>query len=140
VETYETRGVIVTDGLSVTEGFKYGIGLDDLIFKGSLGLFAFSWLLGGGTDGGEVGNNLLRVLSFSGTRFTGNQHRLIFVISQHVDVGTIRNGEKMGWDFSATLATVHFGDAVGIQWPTLVRVDDNTEEARVGLEGEKNDQ
>lgn len=43
----------------------------------------------------------------------------------------------MGWDFSATLTTVHFGDAVGIQWPTLVRIDDNTEEARVGLKEKK---
>lgn len=44
----------------------------------------------------------------------------------------------MGWHFITTLATVHLGDTEGIQWPTLVRVDDNTEEARVGLKGDKN--
>ncbi|CRK93369.1 CLUMA_CG006908, isoform A [Clunio marinus] len=37
----------------------------------------------------------------------------------------------MRWDLSATLATVHFSDAVGIQWPTFVWIDDNTEETRV---------
>jgi hypothetical protein len=132
--TYETGGVIVTHGLGVTEGLEDGIGLDDLIFKGALCLVGFRWLLGGSTDGGEVGNNLLGVLGLSGTRFTSDQHRLVLVISQHVDVGTIRDGEKMGWNLSATLATIHFGDAVGIQRPTLVGIDDNTEEARVGLE------
>jgi len=34
--TYETGGVVVTHCLGVTEGFKYGIGLYDLIFKGTL--------------------------------------------------------------------------------------------------------
>lgn len=132
--TYETGRVVVTHGLSVTESLQDGIGLDDLIFQGSLALLGIGWLLGGGTNGGEVGNNLLRVLSFSSSRFTSNQHRLIFVIGQHVDVGTIRDGEKMGWDFITALATVHFSDAVGIQGPSLVRIDDDTEKSRVGLQ------
>jgi len=36
VLTYETRRVVVTGGLGVTVGFKYRVGLDDLIFQGTL--------------------------------------------------------------------------------------------------------
>jgi hypothetical protein len=64
---YETGRVIVTDGLGVTEGFKNGIGLYDLIFKISL-LDVGVFLLRRGADGGEVRDYLLRVLSLTGTR------------------------------------------------------------------------
>lgn len=67
--TYETRRVVVTDGLGVTEGFKHRVSLYDLVFKGAL-LLLVGVLLLGGTDGGEVRNYLLRVLSLSGTRLT----------------------------------------------------------------------
>ena len=33
--TYETGGVIVTDGLGVTVGLKHRVGLHDLVLKGS---------------------------------------------------------------------------------------------------------
>jgi len=32
VDTYESWGVIITGGLSVTVSFKYWIGLNDLVF------------------------------------------------------------------------------------------------------------
>lgn len=130
--TYETGRVIVTDGLGVTVGFQDGIGLDDLIFQGGLLLRAL-FLLGRRANGGEVGNDLLGVLSLSGTRFTGNQHRLVLVVGQHVNIGTIRNGEQMGRHFITTLATVHLGDTQGVQRPTLVGIDDNAEQSGVGL-------
>jgi hypothetical protein len=34
--TYETGRVVVTHCLGVTEGLQYGVGLNDLILKGSL--------------------------------------------------------------------------------------------------------
>lgn len=67
--TYETRRVVVTDGLGVTEGFKHRVSLDDLIFQRSLLLLGRVLLLRS-TDGGEVRNYLLRVFSLSGTRLT----------------------------------------------------------------------
>lgn len=36
MNTYETGRVVVTHGLGVTEGFKYGVGLYDLVLKGPL--------------------------------------------------------------------------------------------------------
>lgn len=67
--TYETGGVVVTDGLGVTKGFKYRVSLDDLVFQGAFlgGLLA---LLAGRAHGGEVRDYLLRVLSLTGTRLT----------------------------------------------------------------------
>lgn len=139
-DTYETRRVIVTDGLGVTESFKNRVSLYDLIFKGALVLLGFI-LLGGGTNGGEVSNYLLGVFSLTSTRLTGNQHRLIDVVGQHVDVGTIRNGENVGWHFITALTTVHLSATVGIYGVTLVGIDGNAEKTRVGLyicHGEKN--
>lgn len=77
--TYETRRVVVTDGLGVTEGFKYGVSLDDLVFQRSLLLLGGVLLLGS-TDGGEVRNYLLRVLSLSGTRLSAVGCKDIFLV------------------------------------------------------------
>jgi hypothetical protein len=94
VLTYETRRVVVTGGLGVTVGFKYRVGLDDLIFQGTLhwtriksqrvrlsraapfccgfylGQLLGGLLLAGATDFGQVGNDFLHVFSLSGTRFS----------------------------------------------------------------------
>jgi hypothetical protein len=34
--TYETRRIIISDGLGITKGFKYGVSLDDLVLQASL--------------------------------------------------------------------------------------------------------
>uniref|UniRef100_A0A1B0C7E8 Uncharacterized protein n=1 Tax=Glossina palpalis gambiensis TaxID=67801 RepID=A0A1B0C7E8_9MUSC len=59
------------------------------------------------TDGGEIRNYLFGVLSLTSTRLTGNQHRLIDVVGQHIDVGTVRNSENMWWHFITTLTTMN---------------------------------
>lgn len=69
MNTYETGGVVVTHSLGVTEGFKHRVSLDDLVLQRSL-LLSVGVLLRRSTDGGEVRNYLLRVLSLSGTRLT----------------------------------------------------------------------
>ena len=142
-ELSETGRVVVTDSLGVTEGFQDRVGLDDLIFKSnslfssvSSRLFAgklISLFLLTSTNGGEVGNDLFGVFGLTGSRFTSNQHGLIFVILKHVTVGFVRDGEKMGWHLSTTLTHVHSSDRVGVDGKSLVGVDDDTEETRVGL-------
>jgi hypothetical protein len=52
---------------------------------------------------------------------------------QHVNVGTVRNGEDMGWDFITPLATVQLGAAVGVDGEALVGVDSDAEKTRVSL-------
>ena len=49
-------------------------------------------------------------------------------------VGAVRDGEKMRWDLVTPLAQVHLDHGVGVDGVTLVRVDDNAEQTRVGLE------
>ena len=52
---------------------------------------------------------------------------------QHVGVGTIRNGENVGWDFITPSALVDLDDTVGVDGVTLVGIDGNAEQAGVGL-------
>ena len=59
----ETRGVVVSSGLSITEGFEYGIRSENLplhlarLIKGDFGLeFGFG---GGRVDGSEVSHDVL---------------------------------------------------------------------------------
>ena len=136
-EFTETRRVVVTDSLGVTESFQDRVGLDDLVFEGDgflLGLIIGSSCLSlASTDGGEIGNNLLGVFGLTGSRFSSNQHRLVFAVLKHITIGFVRDGEKMGWHLSTTLAHVHSSDGVGVDGKSLVGVDDDTEETRVGL-------
>lgn len=108
--------------------------MHNLIFQGALVLLRLI-LLARSADSGEVRNDLLRVLSLTSTRLTGNQHRLIHVVGQHVDVGTVRDGENMGWHLITALATVHLSATVGIHRVALVRIDGNAEKTGVGLDG-----
>lgn len=62
-----------------------------------------------------------------------NQHRLILVVGQHVDVSTVRDSEDVGWHFRTTLPTVQLGATKGVHGESLVRVDGHTEETRVRL-------
>lgn len=44
-DTYETGGVVVPDGLGVTEGLKRRVGLDDLVLKVTLHVIGWKeWL------------------------------------------------------------------------------------------------
>ena len=48
-------------------------------------------------------------------------------------VGPVRNSEKMRWDFIPPLTDIDVNHTVGVDGVALVRVDDNTEQARIGL-------
>ena len=64
---------------------------------------------------------------------TSNQHGLILGICHHLLVGTIRDGKQMGGHLIPPLANVHLDHPVAVDGITLVGVDHNAEEARVGL-------
>ena len=72
-ELTETGRVVISDSLGITPGLKDRVGGNNLLLKGGLSLLP----LAGGADGGEVGDDLLGVLSLSGTRLSSNQDRLV---------------------------------------------------------------
>ena len=61
------------------------------------------------------------------------QKNLSLLTLQHVHVGTIRDSENVGWDFITSLALVDLYSSVGVNGVTLVWVDGDAEEARVGV-------
>ena len=77
-ELSETGRVVVPGGLGVTVGLQDRVGSHDLVLKGDLllGLLA----TGASGDHGQVGDDLLGVLSLSSTRLSGNQDRLILAL------------------------------------------------------------
>ena len=80
-ELSEPGRVVVPHSLGIAVGLKDGVGLDDLVLKRSLLLLSLLDLLGAaGTDKGEVGDDLLGVLSLSGSRLSGNQNGLILTL------------------------------------------------------------
>lgn len=77
-EFSEAGGVVVSDGLCITESLQHGIGPDDLVFERDLLLLlrrvyagaSIGGLLLRGSDGGEIRNDLLGVLGLSRTGLT----------------------------------------------------------------------
>merc|ERR1719450_1818229 len=130
-ELSETGGVVIPGGLGVTVGLKDGVGGHNLVLKGNLLL----GLLTTSTSGnhGQVGDDLLGVLSLAGARLSGNQHGVVLLVGQHVSVGALSNGPEMGWDLITSLAKVDLAHSVGVQRVTLVGVDNNHEQTRVGV-------
>ena len=59
---------------------------------------------------------------------------MILGVEQHVTVGSLRDGPQMRWDFIPPLAQVQLDHSWGVDGEPLVRVDDNAEEARVGVD------
>ncbi|KZC14948.1 Cytochrome b5-related protein [Dufourea novaeangliae] len=70
--------IVITDGLGITERFQYGVCLYNLILQGTFLLIRLISFLSRSTDGSEVRNYFLRILSLSSTRLTSDEHRLIF--------------------------------------------------------------
>merc|ERR1719270_2056557 len=128
-EFTETRRVVISGGLGITVGLKNGVGGHNLVLKGYLLLR----LLASGTSGnhGKIGDDLLGVFSLSSTRLTSDQHGVVLLVLQHVPVGTLSNGPKMGWNLITSLAKVDLAHSMGVQRITLVWIDNNHEETRV---------
>ena len=80
-ELSEPGGVVVPHSLGIAVGLKDGVGLDDLVLKRSLLFLSLLHLLRAArADKGEVGDDLLGVLSLSGSRLSGNQNGLILTL------------------------------------------------------------
>merc|ERR1712131_108486 len=130
-EFTKTGRVVIPGCLGISIELKNGVGGHNLVLKGNLllGLLARA-----GGDHGKIGDDLLGVLSLSSSRLTSNQHGVVLLVGQHVPVGTLSNGPKMGWDLIPPLAKIDLADSVGVQRITLVWVDNNHEETRVGVD------
>merc|ERR550532_63808 len=130
-ELSETGRVVVPGGLGVTVGLQDGVGGHNLVLKGDLllGLLARA-----GGDHGKIGDDLLGVLGLAGTGLSGDQHGVVLLVAQHVPVGALSDGPQMGRDLITPLAEVDLAHSVGVERVTLVRVDNNHEETRVGVD------
>merc|ERR1719450_636412 len=131
-ELSETGGVVIPGGLSVSVGLKDGVGGHNLVLKGNLLLGLLTTSTSG--DHGQVGDDLLGVLSLASTRLSSDQHGVVLLVGQHVSVGALSNGPEMGWDLITSLAKVDLAHSVGVQRVTLVGVDNNHEQTRVGVD------
>merc|ERR1719310_1419859 len=131
-EFTETGGVVIPGGLCISVRLQNGVGGHNLVLKGDLLLD----LLGASTSGdhGKIGDDLLGVLGLSSTGLSSDQHGVVLLVLQHVPVGALGNGPQMGWDLITPLAKVDLAHSVGVQRITLVGVDNNHEETRVGMD------
>merc|ERR1711881_234122 len=129
-ELTETGGVVVPRGLGITIRLQNGVGSHNLVLKRNL-LLRF---LGAGGNNGQVGDDLLGVLSLAGTRLAGDQHGLILGVLHHATVGAFSNGPQMGWDLITPLSKIDLGAPEGVERITLVGVDDNHEKTRVSMD------
>merc|ERR1712012_917888 len=129
-ELTESRRVVISDSLSITPGLQDRVGGNNLLLKRGLSLLP----LARGADGGEVGNDLLGVLSLSSTRLSSNQDGLVAASVGHALVSSLSNGEDVGPALIPPLANVQLHGAEGVDGESLVGVDGDTEETRVGVD------
>merc|ERR1712037_460191 len=131
-ELSEPGGVVVPGRLGVAVGLQDWVGGHNLVLKGDLLLS----LLGTSSSGhhGQVGDHLLGVLGLSGTRLTSDQHGVVLLVLQHVAVRALSDGPEVRGDLVSPLAEVDLAHPVSVDGVTLVRVDDNHKQARVGVD------
>merc|ERR1719443_178559 len=131
-EFTKTRRVVISGGLGITIGLKNGVGGHNLVLKGDLLLRLLATRASG--NHGKIGDDLLGVFSLSSTRLSSDQHGVVLLVLQHVPVGSLSNGPEMGWDLITSLTEIDLAAPVSVQRITLVGVDNNNEEARVGVD------
>merc|ERR1719208_64450 len=130
-EFTETGGVVIPGCLGITIGLKNGVGGHNLVLKGDLLLRLLARASG---NHGKIGDDLLGVLSLSSSRLSSDQHGVVLLVLQHVSVGTLSNGPEMRRNLITPLAKIDLADSVSVQRITLVGVDNNHEETRVGMD------
>merc|ERR1719422_2340231 len=129
-EFTKTGRVVISDSLGITPSLKDRVGGNNLLLKGSLSLLPFAR----GADGGKVGDDLLGVLGLSGTRLTSNKDRLVDARVDHALVGSLSNSKDVGPAFISSLANIQLHGAEGVDGESLVWIDGDTEETRVGVD------
>merc|ERR1711963_316083 len=129
-EFTKTGRVVISDSLGITPGLQDRVGGNNFVFKRSLSLLP----LARGADGGKVGDDLLGVLSLSSTRLTSNQDRLVVASVHHALVGSLSNSKDVGPAFVSSLSNIQLHGAEGVDGESLVGIDGDTEETRVGVD------
>merc|ERR1719220_881878 len=122
--------VVVPHSLGIAPSLKDRVGLDNLVLKRGLALLPLS----GGADGGEVRDDLLGVLSLSGSRLSGDKDGLVDARVLHALVRGFSNTKDMWPALGSPLAYVDLHGAEGVDGVPLVGVDGDTEEAGVGVD------
>merc|ERR1719438_671941 len=129
-EFTKTGRVVISDSLGITPSLQDRVGGNNLVLKRSLSLLP----LARGADGGKVGDDLLGVLSLSSTRLTSNKDRLVHASVHHALVGSLGNGKDMRGNLIPSLTNIHLHGAEGVDGESLVGINGNTEETRVGVD------
>merc|ERR1712213_55380 len=122
--------VVIPDSLGITPGLQDRVGGNNVVLMRSLSLLP----LARGADGSKVGDDLLGVLSLSSTRLSSNQDGLVVTSVHHALVGSLSNGKDVGPAFISSLANIQLHGAEGVDGESLVRIDGDTEETRVGVD------
>jgi hypothetical protein len=84
-------------------------------------------------DRGEVLDNFFCVFCFSGARFTSDQNGLVFLVVQHVMIGSIGDGKNVRWHFMLLFPSIGFNNIVSVNGKLLVRVNGDQEKTRISL-------
>merc|ERR1719336_3181258 len=129
-EFTKTGRVVISDSLGITPGLQDRVGGNNLVLKRSLSLLP----LARRADGGKVGDDLLGVLSLSSTRLTSNQDGLVAASVHHALVGSLSNGKDVGPAFISSLANIQLHGTKSVDGESLVGIDGDTEETRVGVD------
>ena len=58
---------------------------------------------------------------------------MVLLTSQHIPVGSIRDGKQMRWNLISPLSQVESDGCLGIDRVPLVGIDSHAEQTRVGL-------
>merc|ERR1719193_200291 len=136
-ELTEAGGVVVSDGFGVTVGLQGRVGLDNLLLEGT-GVGALGSLrlggLGIGAVQGKVLQHLLGVLSLAGTRLSGNERRLMFVLHLEELQSSVSDGVQVGRGFVSPFVAVEGSHDGSVHHQPLVGVDTDTEQAGVGVD------
>ena len=128
-EFTKTRGVVIPRGLGIAIRFQDRVSSHNLVFKRHL-----LGLLSRRGHHGQVGNDLLGVFGLASSRLSSDQHGLILTISQHVTIGSFSNSPQVRWNLIPPFAQIHLHHSAGVDWEPLVRVHNNTEQTRVGVD------
>merc|ERR1711881_58859 len=129
-ELSKTGGVVIPDSLGITPGLKDRVSLHNLVLKGCFSLLP----LARGADSGEVRDDLFGVLSLSSTRLSSNENGLVNTRVDHTLVSSLSNGKNVRPALITPLANIELHGTEGVDGETLVGVDGNTEETRVGVD------
>ena len=132
-ELSESGGVVVPHSLGVPPGLQHRVGLNYFVLKPRLSLLP----LPGGSDGGEVGDDFLGVLSLPGTGLAAviehnkqstalcptwdlrNEDGLILSAIHHSLEGSLGNGEDMRWNLIPPLSHVDLHGSLGVDGEPL---------------------